>query len=681
METSHSDRLADEIDHTDHIHLVGRESELQFFQKWLADRDSEGTVLNIYGTGGIGKSYLLREFCRVLGQSGIRFLFVDCHAIPQTPYDFCLTLLELLNAKPAIRSKKKPDVSLLLALCADEIRKAAKEAYLVLILDTFEAFGQLECWFRDEFLRRLNPNLLTILSGRLPLQGEWLSLPAWRKLVYRMPLHNLAYEAVEQYVKLAGIDQGDMIQRVWTLTKGHPLTLSLSVSTTIVRATQQSMVSDEQDIFPYVVRIWLKEVPDPDMRDLVEAAAIARQFNQELLSFILKKHVSTDQFERLVGYSFILRVDRGWTIHDMLRDAIGYELRLRTPDFYNMLWKRCILYHYFQIQQAMQNRTIPTESTNLVYYIGNRLIRNLFYRQSVTYYLEPLQESNWDEAMQYIEKRHQQARDVIIRDLDLDTKKSAEYLITAREGLCMYAHFQQRELEQLVPDSVKLIRDANGSMFGLTEIIPIHEQTIGLLKANPPSAAYFSSLSEVELNELKTPKESIAGYFISFIDVTDYADLTMRQAAGMVFISHMLSAGLLVTTAPEIPFFSAIFHNLGLEKVKGVFHCDYDSQHPTPYYRMDTRGNKLLAYLNAMLLQLGIPQEKRERSEQALLLSLREREIAGLIIGGRSNAEIADNLHLSEATVKKHVSNLFKKLQVRSRRQLMHKYTELVTEL
>jgi LuxR family maltose regulon positive regulatory protein len=50
-------------------------------------------------------------------------------------------------------------------------------------------------------------------------------------------------------------------------------------------------------------------------------------------------------------------------------------------------------------------------------------------------------------------------------------------------------------------------------------------------------------------------------------------------------------------------------------------------------------------------------------------LSGRELEVLGLVAGGLSNAEIAAKLFISVGTVKRHINNLFGKLEVRSRTQ------------
>jgi DNA-binding CsgD family transcriptional regulator len=50
-------------------------------------------------------------------------------------------------------------------------------------------------------------------------------------------------------------------------------------------------------------------------------------------------------------------------------------------------------------------------------------------------------------------------------------------------------------------------------------------------------------------------------------------------------------------------------------------------------------------------------------------LSGREKEIAGLLMRGSSNKEIARALHISERTVKNHMGNIFEKIGVNGRVQ------------
>ncbi len=63
------------------------------------------------------------------------------------------------------------------------------------------------------------------------------------------------------------------------------------------------------------------------------------------------------------------------------------------------------------------------------------------------------------------------------------------------------------------------------------------------------------------------------------------------------------------------------------------------------------------------------PKSGPETEEPALFgkLTHREKELAGLILSGMNNAQIAAHLSISERTVKAHVTNIFKKAHVSDR--------------
>lgn len=77
-------------------------------------------------------------------------------------------------------------------------------------------------------------------------------------------------------------------------------------------------------------------------------------------------------------------------------------------------------------------------------------------------------------------------------------------------------------------------------------------------------------------------------------------------------------------------------------------------------------------------------REKHETSlsmiERTWGLSPREREVAGLLIEGYTNAYIADELGISAGTVKAHVSHIYQKINVHSRDELVASVREIVND-
>jgi DNA-binding CsgD family transcriptional regulator len=89
----------------------------------------------------------------------------------------------------------------------------------------------------------------------------------------------------------------------------------------------------------------------------------------------------------------------------------------------------------------------------------------------------------------------------------------------------------------------------------------------------------------------------------------------------------------------------------------------------TPPFEPRTAG--LLRLLVALLERsLSTAAAGAAEAPRGSALTAREREVAGLVAGGSSNADVAHALAMSQATVKTHLTKIYSKVGVRTRTQL-----------
>jgi DNA-binding NarL/FixJ family response regulator len=148
-------------------------------------------------------------------------------------------------------------------------------------------------------------------------------------------------------------------------------------------------------------------------------------------------------------------------------------------------------------------------------------------------------------------------------------------------------------------------------------------------------------------------------------------DIRMPTLDGVEATRRLVEAGararILVLTTFDLDEYVYAAVNAG---ASGFLLKDVQPEQLVDAIRVVAAGNSLFGpAATQRLLDRFAPPPSDTAATRLDQLTGREREILTLIAQGRSNAELAQQLYLSEATVKTHVSAILRKLAVRDRVQ------------
>jgi len=683
-----SQTFADKLKLAKQTQFVGREQELQFFKQALTDNNS--LIINVHGQGGVGKSTLLDAFRYCAEDSGTYFAYIDCQDLSGSVDMFTSQLGNMLDVQSEINSDG----------LIDHIYNLAIQRRLVIAIDTFEEAGNLNRWLRQEFLPNLPESCLAVIAGRHPLTDLWQSQPEWRNLIQPLALDNFDIKLTRHYLTLNGITQQTAIEQTWLSTCGYPLALSLSVNL----ATGKDLCLETSnhnniDMVTTLTQRWLREIPDESLRPLIEAACVARIFNQNLLEHISEQPVSESDFHQLQSCSFIRKRRTGWAIHSMVRIALETELSQRNPEEYMRLRMRALqsLAHAAIKQTPGLDR--PLALNEFFYLLGDSLVRAALYEETDKgdkRYIESADQQDIA-ALEHYMQDWRMERGVLsnteINLFDNSRNKNIPQQIVSEPREPEFINIA--ELITLFPGAIRILKDEKSRIKGMTIVLPINEQSIGYLKAQPVTRNYFTSLTEQQTTELSTSTDNTVNWFVRLIDTREPSDNDSRSALFRDLTSLLIRPARFITTTP-LDLYQSLLTRFGFSKLDLPSQYDFGSDRPAPFFELDLRGQRLSQHLGQLIQhQMGgsgmeLPldsllaaisnQQKQVSQNQSAKkpptitlseLSAREREVALIAVEGLPNCTIASRLDIGEVTVKKHMGQIFKKLGVRNRSQLI----------
>ncbi|MCA0986903.1 LuxR C-terminal-related transcriptional regulator [Guptibacillus algicola] len=587
-------------------------------------------ILSIYGHSGTGKSELLMHYRLKARDKGVPFYLVNAQFTKADPSSFLQALLEQMGPP-------SPSVSPLEAIRMHMQHLEKKGIHFVIAIDSYEHYEKLDEWFRQSFLPSLPSSIIFIFCGRNPLNTYWKS-SIWHPFIQTIELQALTYEQFNATIETSTEAQ---LKKIWHCSKGNPF----AISHLIYSSNKEGKLDDRlvQATYQNIVREWLREVTNDRMLPYIEAASFGVQIHQEKIEAILTNTLSRKEFEQLISYSFVEETETGWKLHPLFHHALKMDLIKRKPTYYHELWKRALMYCRTYMEQ--HDHVIKTNDINEFFYLlKERMVQSSpFNNENISMYsMASAHAEDWTEIQPFL-------------------MKDKEYF---REGENSYLSLEA--LKEIGLRYVKLLRNEAGKVRGMAVMIPIQSSTLELLKTNPVTKSYFYNLSSFEEKRVRKAKLP-CGWVIRYLNIIDKNKKEELYALLYHLLPLVLTEGILVASTP-VAYYQSLLERFRFKEIPEASHNDYGSHIRSKTYELDLKNNRLPQYLDTFAQAIGVTLNSTPLDR--FQFTPREKEVATLVIQGKSNATIANELSLTEITVKKHLTRIYAKLDIKNRTEL-----------
>lgn len=313
-------RLKDILQQQRKKNFVGRKAEMEFFTRLAEAKKPSHHLLYIHGPGGQGKTTLLKQFADRCTELSVPFIQLDCRYIEAHPDSF----------KKAIQASSP---------FGDKPLQDAIDSYqgtIVLLIDTYEKLKPLDDWLRTDFLPELPENVITVISGRMPLSTNWKTDPGWQTITKTFALQELNKEESEYLLGRRNIP-AEKIKGIVDYTHGNPLALSIVADMYDQRNDSRFDPLDSPDIMKTLLDQFVQEVPSPAHKAALELCSLVYVSTERLIEEVLGPQPAHELFDWLSSLTFVEKGPAGIYPHDIARDAIASELHWRNPDWYRHL--------------------------------------------------------------------------------------------------------------------------------------------------------------------------------------------------------------------------------------------------------------------------------------------------------------------------------------------------------
>src|SRR5713101_8283094 len=261
---------------------------------------------------------------------------------------------------------------------------------LVIMLDTCEWFNEPEGvevgqWVMNELIpdlhrrmRRKHRQCFVVIASRVQLQLDVLD----DQDIYYLDLPMLDKEAVDAYLKLMGMEKPEVHQRVFDITHGHALSVSI-IGTICQELQKQGKEPLSEKDFPALqekfnerasikfVNERILERLDWPYRELTRYGVLLRTFNLPLLQAVfhdlrseqgelLSEQEGPKWFDKLIRYPYIESLGNyRYAFHELLREVQAEKLQNEGPEKWNF-YHNLALEYFKQVSPQSPERYYHT---------------------------------------------------------------------------------------------------------------------------------------------------------------------------------------------------------------------------------------------------------------------------------------------------------------------------------
>jgi hypothetical protein len=574
--------------------FVGRAREVRTFRDWLLGERELPEILNVSGPGGVGKSELLRAFCRTVETDGQQVVMLDGRSLRPTPDDLLRALGGgSLDGVVADLNARRP----------------------LLVIDTAEELGDLTSFLHQQLLPRLDVRVRTVIAGRYPLGQAWLRAGHWRTLIRPLPLEGFSSAEAREYLAGRGVTDESVVEQIRHAAGGYPLALSLAADLALQYGVRRFAAAPEWRL---AVRTLVEQMVsdlDADTRALLDACAVVRQFDQSLLEAVTGRQQTDEAFGRLCGLSVVRPGVHGLMLHEDVRRAIIEDLRWRHPQRYTEHRVRALAAYRDRMQAAR-----PAERGWLV---GERL--SLWEDAFVQAFLFAPNEPGqvWLEPA-----RPEDHGDVVRMEMIWHTQ------ILPTIGTIAYPPGYSADVHEAVfaplvscPGrrlTVARDRDGQGIGFGLT--LPLYKRSLPLLLGNPTYAPIIRAhLGAAELAALPGNPDRADRYVLA---QAAHIGILPESTHAALFrdLLATLALGKVYYVAAGLPAHRSLWESLGFELIPGAESPAWIAEHDQFFgYVLDLRQIGFEGWIEAVVAGRRPPRAfGTEALEQAVEDALKQ---------------------------------------------------------